>query len=190
MGTTDKRIDQYIKNSADFARPILEHLRKVIHNAHPGIEESMKWSFPHFGYKGIVCSIAAFKNHCSFGFWKASLMKKNYRLDKITSLKDLPGDSEIVSSVLEAIALNEQDVKIKKEPSAPKSTIEIPEDFRKMLSKNKIAKEKFESFSPSHKREYLEWIVEAKTEETRKKRMGTAIEWMSEGKSRHWKYQK
>jgi len=203
MPSTDPRIDDYIKNSAPFAQPILQHLRSLVHEACPDIQETMKWSFPHFDYKGILCSMAAFKQHCSFGFWKASAMKDTEKLlnrvgntdmahfDKITSLKDLPPDKVILAYIKEAVALNEKGVKLPgKEKKPDKKEIVIPEELKAALKKNKKAHITFEQFSPSHKREYIEWITEAKTETTRGKRIETTLEWLTEGKSRHWKYVK
>lgn len=196
----DKRIDSYIEKSQEFAKPILNHIREIVHKACPEVEETMKWSFPHFDYKGeMMCSFAAFKNHCAFGFWKASLMKnaktfsgKNKEamghLGKITNMSDLPSDKDLISDIKEAMRLNDEGIKIVKKASASKKEISMPEEFKSALGKNKKAFTVFEKFSPSHKREYLEWITEAKTEATRNKRIKTAIQWMSEGKIRNWKY--
>lgn len=199
MGKKDKRIDAYISKSADFAKPILKHLRELVHKACPEVEETIKWSFACFDYKGILCSMAAFKQHCSFGFWKAALLNdpKKYltaenamgHLGKITSLKDLPSDKILIDFIKQAVKLNDEGVKL---PSKPKTNAKkeliVPDYFQKILSKNKKALQIFENFSYSHKKEYIEWITEAKTEETRIKRMNQAIEWMVEGKSRNWKY--
>lgn len=203
MGKKDPRVDAYIANSQDFAKPILEHLRDLVHKACPEAEETMKWSFPHFDYKGMMCSMAAFKQHCAFGFWKASLMKDKKltanaktetamgHLGKITSLKDLPNDKVLLSYIKEAKKLNDDGVKLPLKPTAKmKKEVMAPDYFLKAVKKNKSAYKTFESFSPSHKREYVEWITEAKTDETRNKRMATAIEWLSEGKPRNWKYLK
>lgn len=201
--STDPRIDDYIKKSAPFAQPILQHLRSLVHKACPHVEETMKWSFPHFDYKGILCSMAAFKQHCSFGFWKGTVMKDSKELlnvvgdtnmahfDRITSLKDLPSDKVLMSYIKEAVRLNEEGVKLpSKEKKPSKAEIPIPEELVSALKRNKKAKETFDQFSPSHKREYLEWITEAKSDATKEKRIDTMIEWLTEGKSRHWKYQK
>lgn len=199
MGKKDKRVDAYIAKSADFAKPILKHLRELVHKACPEVEETIKWSFASFDYKGMLCSMAAFKQHCTFGFWKVSLLKdpKKYltvenamgHLGKITSLKDLPSDKILIDFIKQAIKLNNEGIKL---PSKPRSTVKkelkVPDYFQKMLSKNKKALQIFENFSYSHKKEYIEWITEAKTEETRTKRMNQALEWMVEGKSRNWKY--
>lgn len=191
MVATDKRIDDYINNAAEFAQPILSHIRKLIHQHCPEVEETMKWSFPHFDYKGMMCHMAAFKNHCSFGFWKTSLMTEQLQSDKITSLKEMPADKKIVAAIREAMLLNEKDIKIPKKGFASiKKEVEVPQELKLALSKNKPAKEVFEKFSPSHRKEYIEWIADAKTESTRSKRVDTTIEWLTEGKSRHWKYKK
>jgi uncharacterized protein YdeI (YjbR/CyaY-like superfamily) len=202
MGKQDKRIDAYIVKAQPFAWPILEHLRALVHKACPEVEESIKWSFPHFNYKGeMMCSMASFKQHCAFGFWKASLMKDKTlvanakgetamgHLGRITSLKDLPSDATIIRYIKEAMQLNDAGIKVeKKKPGSEE--LEIPDYFIKELLKNKAAKKTFEAFSPSNKKEYVLWITEAKTEATRKSRMATAIEWMAEGKPRNWKYMK
>lgn len=199
MESKDRRVDLYINKSADFAKPILNHLREIVHKTCPQVEEKMKWSFPHFDYKGeMMCSMASFKQHCAFGFWKASLMKDSEKLfqkktamgqlGQIKSLKDLPPDKDLISSIKEAMKLNDKGIKVTKSKPVSKSEIEVPVYLKKALRTNQKALKAFESFSPSHKREYIEWIAEAKTEETRNKRMDTALEWMSEGKSRNWKY--
>lgn len=202
MGKKEKIMDEYISKSAGFAQPILNHLRELVHTVCPDVEEKMKWSFPHFDYKNeMMCSMAAFKQHCVFGFWKASLMKDPILLEtaksevamghlgKITSMKDLPADKKIKDWIKEAMQLNDQGIKL---PSKPKATdkkeIIVPDYFKRALGTNKKALQIFEAWAYSHKKEYVEWITEAKTEETRNKRMATAIEWIAEGKSRNWKY--
>ena len=199
MGNRDKRVDAYVMKSADFAVPILNHLRELVHTGCPEVEETMKWSFPHFDYKGVMCSLASFKHHCAFGFWKASLMKDKSlmenaksqtsmgHLGKITSIKDLPSDKKMIAYIKEAMKLNELGAKVKK-PKMARKEIPAPAYFLAGLNKNKKAKTEYEALSPSHKREYLEWIVEAKREETRTKRVHTTIKWLAEGKARNWKY--
>ena len=199
MGTQDDRIDAYIAKSGAFARPILAHLRKVVHAACPDVEETMKWSFPHFMYKGMFCSMASFKEHCSFGFWKTSLIVKNggSELEKamepfgrITKLADLPSQSVLTGTIKQAMKLNDAGVKVpaRSKPKTPREVV-VPDDLANALQRNKAARATFESFSPSHKREYVGWIIEAKTEATRTRRLETALEWLAEGKPRHWKYQ-
>ncbi|MBK8290976.1 MAG: YdeI/OmpD-associated family protein [Flammeovirgaceae bacterium] len=201
MGIRDKRIDSYILKSADFAIPILTHLRELVHVACPDVEETLKWSFPNFEYKGMMCHMAGFKNHCSFGFFKASLMKdktlvKNAKsesgmghLGAIKSLKDLPSDKVLIQYIKEAAKLNAEGIKVEKKKPVIKKLI-IPPYFIKALKSNKAALNTFEAFSYSNQKEYIEWITEAKTEVTRDKRMDTALEWMAEGKIRNWKYLK
>lgn len=200
MAKKDERIDAYIEKSADFAKPILTHIRKLVHEACPEIEETMKWSMPFFDYKGTVCNMAAFKQHCSFGFWKASLMNDSQKilteggagmgqLGQIKSLADLPADEILIAYIKEAVELNEKGVKMPSKPknSAPKE-LNIPECLITALESNSAAAETFENFSYSNKKDYVEWLNEAKTEETQNKRLATAIEWLSEGKPRNWKY--
>lgn len=201
MEKFDERIDTYIEKAKPFAQPVLNHLRKIIHQASPLINETIKWGFPHFVYKSTLCSMASFNSHCAFGFWKSSLMSDPYQLFKekesamgsigrIESLADLPIDKILTEYVLEALKIDESGVKIKKALSIPKAEIEMPIYFASELAHQPKAKEQFESFSPSHRREYLEWITTAKTEATRLKRIATTIEWLNEGKSLNWKYQK
>ena len=198
MGTRDDRVDAYIARSAEFARPILEHLRAIVHAACPEVEETMKWSFPHFQYKGMLCSMAAFKEHCSFGFWKSSLVldkngepaeKAAGSFGRITSLADLPTKKVLTGYIKQAMKLNDTGVKApaRPKPKAPAEVI-VPDDLQNALGKNKRALAAFDKFPPSHKREYIAWITEAKTEATRTRRLETAIEWMAEGKPRNWKY--
>lgn len=203
MARKDPRIDAYIARAAAFAQPILKHFRELIHKACPEVEETWKWSFPYFDYAGgPLAHMAAFKQHCAIGFWKASLMKDNEslmaaaksesamgHLGRLTSLKDLPKDSVLIKYIHEGMKLNEQGVKVPARKTSHAET-EIPDFFMKALSKNKQAKSTFEAFSNSNKKEYINWVTEAKTESTRNKRLETAIEWMSEGKVRNWKYLK
>ena len=200
---TDKRIDTYIMKSAEFARPILIHLRGLIHHACPDVEETLKWSMPHFDCQGeMMCGMAAFKYHCSFGFWKASLMKDKNKIfseseqamghmGKIKSLDDLPSDKVLIAYIKEAAKLNKEGVRLPPRKKSPASKeLVVPDYFIKELKRNKKALNTFENFSYSHKKEYVEWITEAKTEETRNKRLETAINWMAEGNGRNWKYER
>ena len=204
MPTTDTRIDAYIDKSADFAKPILTHLRKLVHKGCPEVVETIKWGMPFFDYSGApLCNMAGFKQHCSFGFWNASMLKdpedilhlkdKNAmgHFDRLTSVKDLPADKIMVAYIKEAALLNEQGVK-KPAPAkkAAKPALPEPPALTAALKKNKKAKTAFEGFPPSHRREYIEWITEAKTDATRDKRIATTIEWLEEGKDRNWKYRK
>lgn len=202
MEKYDPRIDVYIDQAADFAQPILKHIRALVHEACPEIIETMKWSFPHFDYKGTVCSMAAFKNHCAFGFWKSSLIPDPHhllsedkaqamgQLGRITSIADLPDKNIFLTYIQNAVILNKEGIKVDKKPAAPKTALTIPDYFSKSLSEVPAAQQHFENFSYSQKKEYLEWITEAKSEDTRQKRLSTALEWISEGKSRNWKYQR
>jgi uncharacterized protein YdeI (YjbR/CyaY-like superfamily) len=196
MGTKDTRIDAYIAKAQPFARPILTYLRKAVHAGCPEVEETLKWSHPSFMYKGILCGMAAFKGHVTFGFWKASAMndvgdkagEAAGQFGRITSIDDLPGEKAMIGLVKQAAALHDQGVKAPRMKGAPKKPIKEPDYFTVALKKNKKALETYGGFSPSHKREYLEWITEAKSEDTRKRRLETALEWIAEGKPRNWKY--
>lgn len=202
MEKYDPRIDAYIAKSADFSKPIMEYIRQVVHEASPLITETVKWGMPFFDYKGPVCMMAAFKQHCAFGFWKSSRLNDPDKLlrgsdeeaaagsfGRIMSLGDLPSDAALKNFVLQIMAMNESGVKEAKKPAAPKAELPVPADFAKLLTGSLAAADNFEKFSPSKKREYLEWFAEAKSEATRQKRIDQALEWIAEGKSRNWKYQ-
>lgn len=208
MGTKDPRVDAYINNAADFAKPILKKLRKLVHQGCPEVSEAIKWGFPAFEYKGPLLGLAAFKQHCSFGFWKAALLfgQASGATDgdtsstwgapgrdpipaKITHVDELPSDAKIVALIRRAKKLNDEGVKVPKAMSAKKAP-SMPRDFAAALKRSKAAAAVFAKFPPSHKREYIEWILEAKRDETRQKRIATAVQWISEGKQRNWKYQK
>ena len=199
MATKDPRFDVYIARSADFAQPILKHLRKVVHAGCPDVTETMKWSMPHFDYKGMMCGMAAFKEHCSFGFWKESLVFEDKKsVEKtgmgsfgcIKSLKDLPNEKTLIGYVKKAAALNDAGIKVPGRTQPKKrEPIPMPDDFGAALKKNAKARQNFDAFAPSKRREYLEWITEAKREETRKQRLAKSMQSLSEGKPLHWKYQ-
>src|SRR5262245_62057250 len=164
MPSTDPRIDAYIEKQADFAQPILVHLRELIHKACPQVTETVKWSMPSFDYKGILCGFAAFKQHATFGFWKQSLMEtdafpKNKTamgsFGRITSLKDLPPDKVMIGLVHQAMELNEKGIKAPKKPTTGKKELVVPDDLKKALAKNKKAKTQFDKFSYSHRKEYV-----------------------------------
>lgn len=201
MGTRDKRIDAYIARSADFAQPILSYLREIVHEGCPEVEETMKWSFPHFMYKGMFCSMASFKEHCAFGFWKGSLVMDGTQgksveamgqFGRISSLRQLPAKSTLLGYVKKARQLNDEGIKVlqKPRPRGEKKDLEVPDYFLSAVKKNKKALATFEGFPYSHKKEYVQWVIEAKTHETRNRRLQTSVEWLAEGKSRNWKYER
>lgn len=199
MGTRDPRVDAYIAKSADFARPILTTIRDTVHRACPDVVEDMKWAFPHFTYKGMLCSMASFKQHCAFGFWKGALVLGESAKDadamgqfgRLTRVSDLPPKKTLSGYVKRAMELNDLGVKVEKK--APRrATVDTtpPADLAAALKHNKKANAAFTTFPPSHKREYIEWITEAKGAETRARRLAQSVEWMAEGKSRNWKYER
>jgi uncharacterized protein YdeI (YjbR/CyaY-like superfamily) len=202
MKNHSPEFDAYIEKSAEFARPILKKIRALYHKACPEIEETMKWGFPHFEYKGVVGSMAAFKNHAAFGFWKAKLMKDPHKLlemmekhsmghARITTISQLPPDKILIAYICEAVALNEQGIKLPaRKKMARSKEVAVPADLAAALKQNKKALATFEAFSPTHKREYVWWITQAKKAETRERRLATAIEWMAEGKTQSWKYER
>jgi uncharacterized protein YdeI (YjbR/CyaY-like superfamily) len=197
MGKRDPRVDAYIATAADFAKPILTELREIVHAACPDCEEAMKWRSPTFMYQGMLCGMSAFKEHAVFGFWKGPLVVESQQGDnpyrvfgRLTKLSDLPPKKTLTGYIKKAMALNEAGVTIERAPKAPAKPIVLPKDLAAALAKNKKAKAAFDGFPPSHKREYLEWITDAKREETRSRRLQTAIAQMAEGKPHNWKYMK
>src|SRR4051795_3499254 len=193
MAKKDLRVDDYIKKAQPFARPILTHLRKLVHKACPDVEETIKWRMPFFDYKGPLCMMAAFKQHAAFGFWKGELLlgKENEaamgNFGRLTSLKDLPGDKEIIGYVKKAAELNDRGVQKKRTPRGTQK-IAAPADLKAALAKSAKARKTFENFSYSHRKEYVVWITDAKRDETRQKRLKTAIQWLAQGKPQNWKY--
>jgi len=196
MSTRDPRIDAYIAKSADFAKPILRYLRETIHAACPDVQETIKWGTPTFDYHGIMCGMAAFKEHCALGFWKAKLIvgeessEAMGQFGRITSVDDLPSKNVLTGYVKKAMELNASGVTVPRAPKPKRKAPAVPDELRRALGRNKSARTAFDAFSPSHQREYIEWITEAKTDETRTRRVETAVEWIAEGKPRNWKYMK
>lgn len=197
MVTLDKRVDAYITKAPEFARPILAELRARVHASCPDVVETIKWRMPSFEYKGILCGMGSFKKHAVFGFWKHNLVvesdsKANMAMGsfgKLTELAQLPKKSEFARLVKKAMKLNDDGVKAVRNKTAKKKPIAMHPAFKKALAANARARETFENFSPSHQREYMEWIQDAKAEETRERRLAQAIDWLGEGKSRNWKYE-
>lgn len=206
----DPRIDAYIAKTADFAKPILVYLREVVQEGCPEAVETLKWSSPSWEYKGLLCGMAAFKQHCTFGFWKHALVVGEPRnaagksktsagasktdeamgqFGRITRLSDLPPRKALLAYIRKAAKLNDDGVKIARPKRTPQKPLPVPADLATALKKNKSAATHFAHFSPSKRKEYIEWLTEAKSEETRLRRLTTAVDWIAEGKSRHWKYQ-
>ncbi len=202
MKNANPVIDNYVNKAEPFAQPILKHIRELVHEVCPEVKELIKWSFPHFDYKGTMfCSMAAFKQHAVFGFWKASIMadpdkilttkdrESMGHLGKLTSVNDLPSDDILRKYMKEAMRLNDEGIKLPEKPkTAEKKELVVPKELIAALNKNVTAKATFEGFSNSNKKEYIDWLVEAKSEETKMKRLETTIEWLSEGKIKNWKY--
>lgn len=202
MGKRSAAVDAYIAKAAPFAQPILEKIRVAFHATLPDVVETIRWGVPHFDHNGVIANMAAFKQHVTFGFWKSKLMNDPHKLFtamgektamggmKLRQLADLPSRKILTEYIREAARLNEEGVKIERAPRTAAAPVKVPDDLETALAKNRKAREAFEDFSPSHRREYIQWITEAKREETRKKRVEQALAWMAEGKSRNWKYEK
>jgi uncharacterized protein YdeI (YjbR/CyaY-like superfamily) len=200
------KVDAYCAKVQPFAQPILAHLRALVHKACPEVEETIKWSRPFFQYRGaILCNMSAFKEHCSFGFWgeeigavlrEAAVLKEGGMgsLGRITSLADLPSDKQMLGWIRQAAAFVDSGqytspIAARHKVVKQKPSLDTPAEFKAALQRNKKAAAVFAAFSPSCKREYVEWIAEAKRQETRDKRIATAVKWIAEGKQRNWKYQ-
>lgn len=198
---SDAKIDAYIAKARPFAQPILETLRARVHAALPEAEEALKWSSPAFLYKGkILCSMAAFKEHATFGFWHGPMVTGGAKgrmtamgdLGRITGVDELPDDKTMTAWVAKAKQLIDDGVKpphVEGKGKHPKPELAMVPAFQAALDANAAAKATYDGFPPSCRREYLEWVVEAKRDETRDKRIAQAVEWMAEGKRRHWKYE-
>ena len=202
MAKNDPRVTAYIAKQAPFARPILKYLRAVVHEGCPDVTETIKWGMPSFEHHGILCGMAAFKAHATFGFWKGkeivgdegATVDAMGQLGRITSVKDLPTRAKLVGWVKKAAVLNE--TKPKKSPAGSKPAkparpaLRAPADLLKAIERSAKARAVWDEFAPSSKRDYAEWILEAKQEATRVRRIATAVEWIAEGKRRNWKYER
>ena len=201
MPKLDPRVDQYIQKSPEYAQPILTKIRKAFHKGCPNVEETIKWGCPYFVHNGLLGGMASFKKHVSFGFWRSKELDDPENLFEtgtgkkasmcnahIHSSKDLPTQKILVDYVKRAAQLN-QASSPKKKVAKKKISTRVPSDLTAALKTNAKAKKTFDSFAPSHKRDYIEWITEAKRDSTRQKRLETTIQWLSEGKRRHWKYE-
>ena len=195
-------IDTFIDNAQEFAQPILNFLRNTVHEACPDCEEAIKWKYPHFMYRGkILCAMASFKQHCTFGFWleyDLTLLKEAtkdkekdsiHSLGKIKSLEDLPSKQTLIAIIREAMELTDLGTKLKKAPPE-KVEIETPKEFADALSRNPLVENIFKNAAPSFRKEYNKWIIDAKTDKTRETRISQALEWIAEKKGRNWKYEK
>ena len=197
MAEKDPRVDAYIEKAAPYARPILRHLRKLVHQGCPGVRETLKWGSPAFEFKGLLCGMAAFRQHATFGFWKGSLVVPEKRsamghFGRLTALSDLPPDREILRWVKKAAELNSSGVKRPRPLKHPKRRLRLPPELAAAfkLRKHSRARATYEDFPPGQKREYVEWITEAKTDATRAKRLATTLEWLAEGKRLNWRYER
>jgi len=198
MASHDPRVDAYIARSAEFARPILDPLRAIVHASCPEVEEGIKWGMPFFSYRGApMCHMAAFKQHCSFGFWLSKEVTGSSGEDgmgqfgKLALPKDLPPKKELAALLRKAMALNEAGVKHVRPKAGAKPPPAPPADLAALLAKRQhaAARKTWAGFPPGAQREYIDWIAEAKTDATRQKRLATTLEWLAEGKRRNWKYE-
>ena len=202
MGTRDSRVDAYIEKQKEFAKPILAHIRELVHALCPDADEDIKWGAPFFMYAGApLCQMAAFKEHAALGFWKAALLEglapnsnnggeSAGNFGRLKTVKDVPSRKVLAPLVKAAMKLNEDGVVVPKKRTTARAEPEVPAELRSALDENRKARTVFEQFPPSHRREYVEWIAEAKRDETRAKRVAQAVEWMAEGKQRNWKHQR
>lgn len=198
MVTRDKRIDAYIEKAPDFAKPVLTALRAAIHASCPDVVETMKWRNPSFEHHGLLCGMAAFKKHCTFGFWKHTLVVGDTDKGKeawgsfgrMSSIADLPPKSTLARLIKKAMRLNEDGIKAPRDKTAPRPLPKMPPVLTKALAANAAARQQWSAFTPGKQREYMEWIGEAKTDATRARRLEQAMEWIAEGKPRNWKYMK
>ena len=198
MATRDPRVDAYLAKAPAFAKPILTRFRKAVHAGCPDVVETIKWSVPFFDHKGTLASMAFFKAHTRFGFWKGSLLASApqgksvagmNQFGTVSSIDDMPSEAALVRMVKEAVALNDSGVKVERK-RMPKAPLKTPADLLAALKKDGKAAAAWKSSSPSHQREYIEWITDAKADDTRSRRLDQAVQWIAEGKGRNWKYER
>jgi uncharacterized protein YdeI (YjbR/CyaY-like superfamily) len=193
MPNNDPRVDAYIAQAADFAKPVLNRIRRLVHAVCPEVTETIKWGSPFYEHRGILLTTPAFKKHCALIFWKGKLIfgkdERREKLRRITAPDDLPGDEILNGYIQQAVQLNEAGTRTPARAKPKARPKPVPPDyFLAALQKNPSARRQFERLSPSCQREYVEWLTEARREETRARRLQTAIEWIAAGKSRNWKY--
>jgi len=196
--TRDARIEAYIARAEPFAQAILSHVRARVHTALPKVEETVKWGMPAYTVGGkIVLMTAAFKAHAALSYWRGQDLESNHatvgamgQFGRLTSVDDLPEDGELDRMIVEAAELSKSAPAARKAKHAPKPPPQLHPEFAAALAKAPKAKAALDSFAPSAQRDYFDWIAEAKQDTTRRKRIATAIEWLSEGKRRNWKYEK
>lgn len=193
----DARIDAYIEKQADFARPMLAWLRERVHAVCPEVEETIKWGMPSFYLKGKpLANMAAFKAHATFGVWNRDLLATGKegqamgQYGRLTGMDTLPAAEEIETHLRECVALILSGQRPpRRAPAEPRGEADIPEALSEALANDDAAAATFNAFPPSQRREYAEWIAEAKRPETSAKRIAQAVEWLREGKRRNWRYE-
>lgn len=193
--TRDARVDDYIAKRQAFAQPILNHLRELLHRHAPGCEETLKWGVPHFVLNGQnLAGMAAFKGHATFGFWRDEDVTGSPRdtgamgsMGRLASLADLPSDEQMAAWIEKAAALCATG-KPKRPAPRPKAALDLPGDLSAALRANAAAQGHWDAFSPGKRRDYIEWVIEAKREETRFNRIATIVAQVAEGKDRNWRY--
>ena len=195
MGTRDPRVDAYIASRAAFAQPILAQVRELVHEVCPEVEETIKWGSPAFTYNGILCILAGFKAHCAIvvkgaGPGSDKAPSGMGQFGKISGLADLPSRRVLTAELRRAMARNEAGPAKRPAAAKPRPALRVPADLTAALRRNARARASFDRFSPSQRRDYIEWITEAKRDETRARRLATTIEWLAEGKTRNWKYER
>lgn len=198
MKNTSSKFDVYIAKAPAYAQPILKKLRALFHQAYPDIHEAIKWGHLTFEHKGIVAGMAAHTQHVRFGFWKAKLVgaagfatseDTGYGAMKLAKVSELPADKVLIAQIKRAVKRNEEGIKLARpKPATPRPDLQAPDYLIAALKKNKAALKTFEGFTYSNRKDYVEWLTEAKQQATREKRLASALEWMAEGKSRNWKY--
>lgn len=198
MGTRNRKVDAYIAKSADWSRPILSTLRDRMHETCPDVEEDIKWGRPSFMYHGkILAGMSAFKEHCALYYWNGGQIVTERagettgptsQFGRLKTVKDIPAKKVIAGYTKKAMELIDAGVTPARAPAKKKPPVVPPDYFIAALKKNKKAHATFEAFPPSHRREYVDWITDAKGEDTRARRIAQAIEWLAEGKPRNWKY--
>jgi hypothetical protein len=198
MGAKDPRVDAYVAKAAPFARPLLRHFRGLVHRGCPSVVETIKWGHPAFDHHGFLAGMAAFREHASFIFWKEKrlvadgVLAPSYegwgQFGKVRGLADLPSDAAILRTVRAAARLNvEGTPSPRSTPRVKRPVPRTPAAFAAAL-RGAGADAKHRAMSTSMRREYVEWIAEAKTTATRDRRIATAVQWIAEGKRRNWKY--
>jgi hypothetical protein len=196
-----EQINQYMAELPEWQRRMLVRLRQLIHEAAPEVEEAWRWDKPHFDNAGIMVGLCAFKEHVAVWFHKGALLKDTKKLFEATARTEEKGmrayklhegdkinEAAFLDLVKQAVAVNDKGTKLR-EAKPTKKALVVPEDLEQVLRKDPTAWANWEAFPVGHRRAYVEWVTDARQEETRKRRIAQSLEKIREGEQQEERHQ-